>query len=126
MHDEDERHLGRSRDRGEIAQGIVTGVGIEVRVDRQRALMAERDRVTVGCCFRAKRCTDVALRAAAVIDDDLLTPELGQLRSEHTSEPVRSAARRKRHDEAHGFRGIALGRECRCHPERVQDDRQLR
>ena len=64
---------------------------------------AQREHVAVGCGLGAHCRADVALRAAAIVDDDLLAPLLGQFGAEHASERVGAAARRERNDQAHRF-----------------------
>ena len=108
MRHRDERHLRGARHRGEVLQGVVAGVLVQVRVDHQRALVRERDRVAVGRGLRPGGGADVALRAGAVVDDHLLAPRLAQLRRQDARQRVGAAARRERHDEAHRLVGKLL------------------
>src|SRR5258706_15913973 len=92
-----------------------------MRIDGQRALVREREHVAVRRSLGAHCRADVALRTAAIVDDDLLAPLLGKFCAEHAPQRVGAAARRERHDQAHRF--VRIGRRCaRSGYERKRQD----
>ena len=83
----------------EILARIVTGVGIERRVDRERAGIGQQDGVAVGrgLCDRTGR--DRAAGAAAVLDHDLLSERLAHPLGHQARQRVIAAAGRERHHQ---------------------------
>jgi hypothetical protein len=94
-------------DRREVVERIVAGGRIERRVDRQ-IRRAEQERVAVRRRVGRLVGADIAAGAAAVLDDDLLAPDLGQALRQRTRQRVTAAARWKRHDQTHEAVRIAL------------------
>src|SRR4051812_49908637 len=102
MRRHDHRLLGETRDRRKIAQRVVAGVRIEMRIYGDRSGVSESDRIAVRHRLRAERSTKTALRAAAIVDHDLLLPHFGKFRADDAADRVSAAAWRRRHDPAHG------------------------
>ena len=97
--DEHLRHQARERDRREILERIVAGVGNERRHDRERVGDREQ-RVAVGRRFRDELRADEAARARPIVDDHLLTEPFAEPRRERADDEVDVAAGRERHDDA--------------------------
>jgi hypothetical protein len=72
------RHRGDEADRREILGGI-SGIGIEARIDGDRAGAAQEQRVAVGCGFGDRARPDIAATAATIVDDHLLPERNAQL-----------------------------------------------
>ncbi len=89
--------------------------------------MAHDNGVTVGSGARRQFNADGAAGAAAVFNDDLLTPHFGKPQGDQSRQRVGAAARREGGDETHRFvrkvgRGLRLGRsDCQ---NTQQDDRR--
>ena len=81
-----------------------------MRVDRERRVVRQHQRVAVGGLLRGELVADVAARPGAVLDHHRLAGQLGELLAEDAAEDVARAARRKRRDEADRLRRIALRR----------------
>ena len=79
--------------------------------------MSQRDGVAVGGGLRAERGAEAALSAAAIVDDDLLIPGFREFDGEQARQRIGAAARRKRHNEAHGFFGKVGGDGRRGEPD---------
>ncbi len=94
------------RDRGEILQRVERHLGVEVRIDRDQAVLAEEQRVAVGRRLRDHVAGDVAVGAGMVLDHDRLVEKLGEFLSDHARDDVGGAAGRDRHDELDRARGI--------------------
>ena len=77
MRDQRDRHRGDQPDRREILARIVARIGIEARIDRDRAGVAEQQRVAVGLGLGDRAGAEIAAGAGAVIDHDgcLSAPE---------------------------------------------------
>ena len=93
MHQHDQGAGRDQADRGEILARIVTGVGVERRVDRERAGAAEDQRVAVRCTPRHGPRGDRAAGAAAVLDDDLLAQRLAHFVGDDTGHGIVAASR---------------------------------
>jgi hypothetical protein len=94
VHDEYAGHVRHHRDRREIPDRVVRQLAKKRQPRREHATVREKQRVTVG--RRASdRCRGYPpARAAAVIDDDGLVPQLGESLFENAPEDVGAAAGR--------------------------------
>ena len=72
MRQQDNLHRRDQADRREVLAGIEAGIRIEVRVDRDRPGMAEKQRVPVGRTLDYGTRADQGRAARAIVDDDLL------------------------------------------------------
>ena len=86
-----------------------------------RAGGAEHDRVAVGLCIEYQSRAQRAAGPGTVIDDDLLAQHFAEFRRQHACKQIGAAARRERHDHAHGARRVGLGV---CHGGAEQRGRQ--
>ena len=99
MGEQRHRHRGDQADRREILARVHAELGVEAGVDRERAGMAEQQRVAVGRGARDGARADGAAAAAAVVDDHLLVERVGQLLRHHARHGVDAAAGRIGHHE---------------------------
>jgi hypothetical protein len=97
-------HLRQQRHRHEGLGRVVGQLVEDVRVDRQRADVAEDDGVLV---VRPRHLGhgDVARAARLVVDEDALAQELGHLGGGGPGHDLAAAAGRERHDQADGLAG---------------------
>jgi hypothetical protein len=103
------RHLGKQRDRLEVLDRVVGQLFEDERVDRERADVAEHDRVlVVGTRDLGHR--DVAGAARLVVDEDALAEQLAELGGGRAGDDLRAAAGSERHDEADRLRRPGIGR----------------
>ena len=96
--------------RRKIALNVVARLGIQTHVDRVR-VGAEHESVAVGRGARGQLRADVAARATAIVDHDLLAKRHDQLLRNNARHNVAIAARRIRHQKAQravGVGGIGL------------------
>src|SRR4051812_46642617 len=100
MRNEHHSCRGTARNRCEIAQRVIAGVRIQMRIDRHRTLVRKNYCVAIGRRLRCECSADVALRACTIVDDDLLSKIFGELRCEYASECIGPAAGWERNDEA--------------------------
>ena len=112
MHGEHVVHARDHRDRREVFQRVVAQLRIESRVHGERADVAEEQRVAVGRAARDELGADLARRAAAVVDDDLLRPHFAELLRDDAAHEVGGARRRERDDDADGARGEVASAAC--------------
>jgi len=90
--------------------------------DRERRDVAEHDRVAVGSGLRGELGADAATRAAAAVDDHLLTQLIAERERDDARGGVGAAPGRIRRDQPHGLGRVRLrvgavrntGRECRA------------
>src|SRR6266704_3399548 len=94
-----ERRDDAPRNRHEVALRVVREVLVQARVDRDRGVRRDEKGVTVGRGLRRRLGADVAARAGAVVDDELLLERLGERLRELARIEIRAAARRRGHDE---------------------------
>ena len=99
MDDVQARHLGEQRDRLEVLDRVVGELVEDERVDRERADVAEDQRVLVGRRGDLGH-RDVAGAARLVVDVDALAEQLAELDRGRAGDDLRAAAGRERHDEA--------------------------
>lgn len=78
MNCDHDRHRGDAADGREIPGGV-TGIGIEARIDRDRAGPAQKQRVSVGCGLGDGAGADIAATPAAIVDDHLLAERGAEL-----------------------------------------------
>ena len=117
---EDVGHLGEQRDRHEVLVHVVGLALHRVGIDRQRADVAEDQRVAVGRGPGDLEHGDGSGAARAVVDDDADAHRDGELLRHGPRDDFRGAARRERDDEADGLVRIRLRagerRESEQHP----------
>src|SRR5262245_17030149 len=89
---------------------------VERSIDRVRGRDDEQG-VAVGLRLRRRFCPDVASRPATVVRDYLLAETFAQFSGDEAPYDVVAPAWRKRNDEAHCLRRIAL-RRCRSEAQR--------
>ena len=104
------RHRPQHGDAGEILGGIERQLGVERRRDRVRGDRVEADRVAVGGRLGDDVGADIAARARAVLDDELLAGQLTELGADDAGECVGRPAGRKDHDVAHRPARPVVGR----------------
>jgi hypothetical protein len=107
MHDKNIRAGRDERYKAEIPQGVERQLGIEIRHDGMRA-GRDQQCITVGRRLGHQVCRNIAARAGAVIDDDLLIPQLTQFLADDAPEQIGAAAGRIANDNAHRLGRIIL------------------
>ena len=95
-------------DRRKICHHVVRQFALIVRQNRQRRRHAEKQRVAIGHRARRQLRGNYATGAAAIIDHDLLLQLLTDTLKRYSRHGVDTTARRKRHQQADGFRGVGL------------------
>jgi len=108
VHQHDLRDRGEERERLEVALRMVSEIGIDDRVHRRGAVVRDQKRVAVGRRLGRGFRADDHGGAGAILDHHRLAPALGERRGDDARGGVDRAARRGRHDDAHGALGIAL------------------
>src|SRR5260370_23939943 len=104
MDNQNVRLDGNQGDRGEILYRVVGEVAVQTVVGGEDAVVAEQPGMAVGGAFGDRFGGEVAARAGAVLDEDLMAPALGELLAESTREDVARPARREADHEAHRLR----------------------
>ena len=110
--DKDQRRIGERRDRRKGA------IGIEVEMLVQELVVDDRpdrtDQQSVAVRHRARRCArrNIAGRAGAVLDDEILTEFFAERDVDHTHQRVGARARRERTKHRHRPHWPRLGRAC--------------
>ena len=98
----DDQHVGLAAEHGhgrEVLDWIVRQVGVQTRRNRMRARGGEADGVAVRRCLRDRIGADIAARAGAVLDDDLLAEPLPKFLRDDPRNDVRAGARREGHHQ---------------------------
>ena len=116
--DKDAGHVRDLGDRREVLLRVDRQVRKDRGIDRDRADVAEIDRVTVGGRLGGELHADIARRAGAVVDDDLLAEEFGELRRNDPRHEIRGAARSEGNDHPHRPIRIACLPECKSGAQR--------
>ena len=120
MDDQDVGGKRQIRNGGEVADGIV-GQLHQADVDRYGCDVADHQRVAIRRRFGRQVHADRAACTASVIDDERLSPALGELLIDRAGEQIRATAGRQRHDEPNrlrrkaclfGMHGREYRREC--------------
>ena len=117
IHGERHRRRRGEAERHEIPKDVERQLRIERRVERMGA-RHEEQRVAIGGRPRHRLGADVAARANAVLDNDLLVPELCPFVGDHAGGEIGRAAGRERHDEVHRLRRISALREAGAREKR--------
>ena len=104
LHHEHVRELGGHADRQQVLQRVV-GRFEDVRVHRERPHVREHDGVAVGRRFRHVVHGDVAARAGAVLDDDLLADLFAERPLQDARRGVGAAAGLEAHHDRDGLVG---------------------
>ena len=100
---------GDEPDRREILAWVVAGIAaVEAGRHGEEARMADHQRVAVGRRLGGRACADGAGRPAAVFDDELLTKRAPHVLAQQPRQNVVAAARRERHHDGDGTRGVGL------------------
>ena len=92
---------GHQRDRREIAHEVVRRFGEQAHVDRLCRDRRHQERIAVGRRLGDEFRADIAARAEAVVDDDLLAPGFAHFLADDAPDDIECAACRKRHHETH-------------------------
>ena len=110
MHDE---HAGGGRDLHdgrEILHRIERHVFVKTGIHRPGADCRDHNRIAVRRRFGGEFESDVAVGAAAIVDDELLAEPLAEFFAQHAALDVGRAAGDERHDETHGLARVLLRR----------------
>ena len=99
IHHQRIRRVADQADRRKILARIVADVLVERRPDRERAGVAEHQRVAVGLAFGDRLGADGAAGAGAVVDHDLFAEQLAHLVGDAAADDRGRAARRKRNHQ---------------------------
>jgi hypothetical protein len=105
VHHENDRDRCRERDGSEVAQGVVRQLGIERGARREPGVVGEHQRVAVGRRLRRRFGADDAVRTHAVVDHDLMAPQLRELLRRDAGKRVDRAARENGTMSRTGFSG---------------------
>ncbi|KAG0765768.1 hypothetical protein G6F22_017960 [Rhizopus arrhizus] len=108
VHGQQQRELGDAADVGELGR-VVRQLGVQRRVERQRAGVRRADHVAGGFGLRNGGGADDGGGAGAVLDHDGLAQGLFQAAGNRAGDDVGAAAGRVGHDPADGLRGPGLG-----------------
>ena len=109
MREQGHRHRRDQTDRREILARVDVELGVEARIDREGAGVAEQQRVAVWRGARGGAGADGSPAAAAIVDHHGLAEGIGQLLRHHASHGVDAAAGRIGHDQRDVARGIIGG-----------------
>src|SRR5262245_52648278 len=110
MADQEEILEGKPRDGCEVPDRVVRHFGEQARVHSVRPVRPEHQRVAVRSALRYHLRSHHAVRAAAVLDHNLLAPRLGQLLPDDARQDIRWSARAEGNYQSYGPRGILRGR----------------
>jgi len=119
--DKDAGHVRDLGDRREVLLRVDRQVRKDRGIDRDRADVAEIDRVTVGGRLGGELHADIARRAGAVVDDDLLAEEFGELRRNDPRHEIRGAARGEGNDHPDRPIRVACLPECKRGTQRQRE-----
>ena len=103
MHGDDVRLLDQLRDGRKIALHTKRHLVIHPRRDGCCTDLRDDQRITIGVGFGADGGAAGALRATAVVDQQLLAGRAGERRLNDARHQVRATAGRERHDQTDGF-----------------------
>ena len=93
------RRVADQADRREILARVVADILVERGADRQRAGIAQHQRVAVGFAFGDRLGADRAAGARTVVDHDLLAKQFTHLVGDATADHRSAAARRERNHQ---------------------------
>ena len=110
VHHQHARQRADQADGGEILARVVARIGIEARIDRERAGIGQQNCVSVGGAARHRAGRDGAAGAAAIVHHDLLAERLAHPVRHHAAERIIAAAGRERHHHGDRPRRIGLGK----------------
>ena len=99
MHHQRIRRVADQADRRKILARIVADVLVERRPDRERAGIAEHQRVAVGLALRDRLGADGAAGAGPVVDHDLFAEQFAHLVGDAAADDRGAAARRERNHQ---------------------------
>ncbi len=119
-HHDHQRRIGDQADGGEVLLGVVGQLGVQRRVDRQVAGLAQHQGIPVRRRLGDGVHADVAARAGPVFGDDVPAGVAGHLDRRFAGQHVGAAPGRERHDQPDGFVGVALGRAQAAHAHKGQ------
>ena len=108
MHHQRVRRVADHADRCEILARIVAGILVERGADRQRAGVAQQQRVAVGIALGDRLGADRAAGAGTVVDHDFLAEHVADLVGDGAADDRGAAAGRERNHQRDGAGGIVL------------------
>jgi hypothetical protein len=108
MRDEEQGPVAELGHRREVPQRIEGELGEYVRVDDHCAVEAQHQRVPVGRGLRHELRPEVAARARAVLDDDLLAQPRREGLGDDARTVIGHTPGRERHDDPHRLYGVRL------------------
>jgi hypothetical protein len=108
MHHQRIRRIANHADRRKILARIVAGILVERGADRQRAGVAEQQRVTVGIALGDRLGADRAAGAGAIVDHDLLAEQFAHLVGNGAADDRGTAAGREWNHQRDRAGGIGL------------------
>ena len=111
IHHQRIRRIADHADRRKILARIVADILVERRSDRQRAGIAEQQRVAVGIALRHRLGADGAAGAGAVVDHDFFAEQFAHLVGNAAADDRGRAARRERDHQRDGAvrKGLRVG-----------------
>ena len=93
--------------RGKILYAI-TGLSVQNCIVDAGPWIRRQERIAIRCGLSDCFCTEYSAGARAVVDDELLPEALGEFAAYQSRRNVIRSARRKGHDQAHGFQRVAV------------------
>jgi hypothetical protein len=108
MHHQRIRRVADHADRCEILARVVARILVQRGTDRERAGVAQQQRVTIGIAFRDRFGADGAAGAGTVVDHDLLAEQFAHLVGDAAADDRGAAAGRKWNHQRDRAGGIVL------------------
>ena len=108
--DQNEGEAGDHGQRNERLRGVIGQVRIDGRGDGHHPAGAHKERIAVSGLAHDEISRDAPASRRAVLDEELLTKNIGSLGADHAGENVIAAARCKGHHQPYGLVGIARRR----------------
>jgi len=108
MHDQRVRLRREYADGCQVAQHVDRHLAVEAGIDGDGGVGDAEQGVAIGRRLRGEFRADIAVRAGAIVDHELLARRVAERLAEHARDEIGAAARRIRHDHAHSARGERL------------------